>query len=244
MPSFSFLQRAIPTVGLALVCLTVVAAAPAAPSAGPTAAKQVALPSFACYEARFSALRSPMLRIADRFSRRTTALTAAVSFCTPARAAGAAAGASVHLACHSLADGSSPSITVQVTSPFGALTATLGGAQTLCTPASVTTGGALAALPTGLDDFACYGVDARTAPARPQLVADRFGKFEDVRGRVVSICAPASVDGSRRHRRSLLVCYELTSEARARPAIVRSRYGLLKASPGLRRRLCVPETGA
>ena len=209
---------------------------------GPPSASQVALPGFACYEARFSPLRSPTLRIADQFGRRTTTLAAAVSYCTPAVAQGVPSGASVHLACHSLADRPLSPVAVQVSEPFGKLRATLVGAQSLCVPASVTTGGGLAAPPTGLDDFACYAVGAQAVTARSLSVGDRFGVSDDRLGRVVSVCAPASVDGSRLYQRALLVCHELISEARARPAIVRSRFALLKASPGLRRQLCVPSS--
>ena len=242
MPSFSFLRRAIPLAGLALVCLTTVAQAPASPSAPPALASQVALPGFACYEARFSPLRSPTLRIADQFGKRTTTLAAAVSYCTPAVAEGVPSGASVHLACHSLADRALSPVALQVSEPFGKLRATLVGAQSLCVPASVTTGGGLAAPPTGLDDYACYAVGAQAVTARSLSVGDRFGVSDDRLGRVVSVCAPASVDGSRLYQRALLVCHELISEARARPAIVRSRFALLKASPGLRRQLCVPSS--
>ena len=83
---------------------------------------------------------------------------------------------------------------VLVSEPFGKLRATLLGVQSLCVPASVTTGGALAAPPTGLDDFACYSVGAQTASARPLSVGDRFGVSDDRIGRVVSVCAPASVE--------------------------------------------------
>ena len=242
MTSFSFLRSAIPVAGLALLCLITVAQAPATSTAGPAVTREVALPGFACYEAKFSPLRSPTLRIADQFGRRTTALAAAVSYCAPAVAQGVPSGASVHLACHSLSNRAPSPVAVQVSEPFGKLRATLVGVQSLCVPASVTTGGALAAPPTGLDDFACYAVGAQTASARPLSVSDRFGVSGDRLGRVVSVCAPASVDGSRLHQRALLVCHELISEARARPAIVRSRFALLKASPGLRRQLCVPSS--
>jgi hypothetical protein len=242
MAFFSFLSRALPVAGLALVCLATVAPAPASPSAELALARQLALPGFACYEARFSPLRSPTLRIADQFGRRTTTLAAAVSYCAPAVAQGLPGGASVHLACHSLSDRALSPVDVQVTGPLGRLRATLVGAQSLCVPASVTTGGALAPPPAGLDDFACYAVRAQTASARQLSVGDRFGVSDDRLGRVLSVCAPASVDGSRLHGRALLVCHELISEARARPAIVRSRFALLKASPGLRRQLCVPSS--
>jgi len=244
MPSFSFFRRAIPVAGLALVCLAAVTGAPAAPEVAPANSGPAALPGFACYEARFSPLRSPTLRIADSFGRRTTTLAAAVSYCAPAAAPGVAtvSGAPVHLACHSLSDRTLAPVGLQLAGPFGRVRTTLVGAQSLCTPASVTTGGALSAPPDWLDDFACYATEQQPASARPLSVADRFGVFQDLLGRVVSVCAPASVDGSRLHGRALLVCRELTSEARARPAIVRSRYALLKASPGRRRQLCVPSS--
>jgi hypothetical protein len=244
MPSFSFLRRALPLAGLALVCLAAVTGAPAAPAVPSAAAAQAALPGFACYEARFSPLRSPTLRIADSFGRRTTTLAAAVSYCAPAAAPGVATvtGAPVHLACHSLADRTLSPVGLQLAGPFGRLRATLVGAQTLCTPASVTTGGGLSAPPAGIDDFACYATERQAASRRPLAVADRFGVFQDLLGRVVSVCSPASVDGSRLHGHAFLVCHELISEARARPAIVRSRFALLKASPGLRRQLCVPSS--
>jgi hypothetical protein len=240
MPSFSFLRRAIPVSGLALLCLAAVAQAPASPSGGPAAARQVSLPSFACYEASFSSFRSPTLRIVDQFGRRTTTLPAAVSYCAPAVAQGAPSGGSVHLACHSLSNRTLSPVDVQLSSSFGRVRVTLGDALTLCSPAAVTTGGALAGLPAGLDDFACYAAGRQSAVARALAVGDRFGVSEDRLGRLLAVCSPASVDGTGQHGRALLVCYELVSQARARPAIVRSRFALLKASPGLRRQLCVP----
>ncbi len=229
--SFSFIRRGLVVTALALSCLA---------AAAPAAVEQVALPSFACYEARFTSLRSPTLRIVDQFSKRTTTLSSAVSFCTPARAKGAPAGAPVHLACHSVQEQPLAVGAVAVSSLSARVEVTPVAAQTLCTPAAVTTGGALTDPPSGLDDFTCYRVRAQTASAGPLVVADRFGASDDVLGRIVSICAPASVNGSRPHQRAMLVCHELTSKARASQAIVRSRYGLLKASPGLRRQFCVP----
>lgn len=71
-------------------------------------------------------------------------------------------------------------------------------------------------------------------------VADGIVRSVDELGSLIGVCAPASVDGSKIVQSRLLACYRLESPASARPAIVRSRFALLKASPGLRSQLCVP----
>lgn len=232
------------SIRLAVLLGTATAAAlgvTAAPRQAP-AAGVAPLPNFACYEAKFSAVRHPSLRIVDELGKRTTTLGAAVSFCASASVdRRPAAEPGQHVVCHSLGERKSLVATLRLVNELGQTRATLTGEHTLCVPASVTTGGSLPP-PPALDVFMCYAARPGQSSARSILVADRFGRSGDELGTVTSVCAPASLDGSRVLQRRLFACYRLTSSMRSRPAIVRSRLALLKSSSGLRRQLCVPST--
>ena len=237
MSSFSCNRFVLALAGVTAACLAVVTSSSGAPAV-PAAAS---LPSFACYEASFSPFRSPTIRVADQFGKRRTSVTAATTICVEAALHGRSNSAlPLHLACHVITDRRLAPLGVRIRSSLGTEQLWLGAGRTLCTPASITTSGALAAPPSGVDAFTCYAVRARTGSARTLTVADEFGPAEDRLGAVATVCAPASVDGSAVRQQRLLACYRLTSDAAAPAVIVRSRLGLLKASTGLRRQLCVP----
>jgi hypothetical protein len=220
-----------------------VCAAVAPSSAAPAGPVETYLPSFACYEASFGAFRSPTASIADEFGKRLTAVATATAICAEATVnGGSKAALPLHLACHSITDQRAAPLGVRIRNSFGTEYLSLGAGQTLCTPASITTNGVLAAPPSGIDAFTCYAVRTRAVAARRLTVADEFGVSEDSLGVVANVCAPASVDGSSVRQKVLLVCYRLTSDAAAPAVIVRSKLGLLKASTGLRRKLCVPSS--
>jgi hypothetical protein len=228
--------------GAALACAIAAAASFFTPSPASAALQSPVLPSFACYETAFGPSRALSVRLTDEFGKRSTAVGAAVTLCASASIDGkAAADPKLSLACHSLEQRVLTRL-VPIVNVFGSGKATLTGDQQFCTPAAVATGGALGVPPGGLDSFTCYSVRPPGSAARKVAVADSFSRSDDQLGPLTSLCAPASVDDSTVVQPRLLACYQLTSVARSQPAIVRSRFGLLKASPGLRRQLCVPST--
>jgi hypothetical protein len=239
MSSFSCNRFAL---GLAGVVAAVCAAVTPSSAVSAVPAK-TSLPSFACYEASFSVFRSSNARIADQFGKRVSPVAAATTICAEASVNSLAKPAlPLHLACHGITDRRPLPLGVRIRSSLGTEQLSLGAGQKLCTPASITTSGVLAAPPGDIDSFTCYAVRTRTASPRTVTVADEFGPAEDSLGAVTTICAPASVDGSRVRQKRLLACYRLTSDTAAPAVIVRSALGLLKASTGLRRQLCVPSS--
>lgn len=237
MSSLSSIRRAAVLASAVLLSLSAAAASPRQATGAPLSLP----PSFACYEGTFSPFRSATVRLSDELGNRRATVGSAQALCTPASVNGNGRGEpAASLACHSLNERLRVPRLVSIANVFGRAKASLLGSQMLCTAAALTTGGPLSPLPAGLDDFTCYAARAHAAPARPVAVGDSFGRSDDRLGPIATICAPASVDGSQVHQQRLLACYQLTSTTRSRSAILRSRFALLKAAPGVRQRLCVP----
>lgn len=115
--------------------------------------------------------------------------------------------------------------------------------ESLCLPASKALGtGTPQAIPKHLDHFVCYTIDpSRPFQRRNARVRDQFSTSTDAILVPKTLCAPTRKNDSRLIQpRVHLVCYSDKSGARARPARVRTQFGVLRSSPGARNLLCVP----
>jgi hypothetical protein len=209
----------------------------------PRSQSSVVLDNFACYAARFSQFASRSVTLTDQFGSRRTLIGRPPTLCSPASVNGSEIhNGKAHLTCHPVAVGSLKAISVEVKNRFGALRMSVRRMELLCVASSAATGGALRPPPTTLDHFTCYSIRPRQSfPPRTVVVADPFHKSK-TSDKVVGargVCVPARVNHSRRLQHGLLVCYEVGSRATSRAVAVRSRFGLLTASPGARSQLCI-----
>lgn len=205
-------------------------------------ASAAVLGNFGCYSATFSEFVTRKVALADLFAKQTALVGRPMTLCSPADLNGQGIGDQrAHLTCHPLKAATRAIPSVRVRNQLGLLTVAVLRLQTLCVPTSTATGGgALAPPPTTLDSFTCYSIKRVAFKQRDVVLRDEFGTSTD---RVIapnSLCAPASVDGSRRLQTRVLACYRVDSLTKGRPVVARSRFGLLTPAPGLRGQLCLP----
>lgn len=97
-------------------------------------------------------------------------------------------------------------------------------------------------MPTNLDHFVCYGIDPiRPFERRNARVRDQFRSSTDAILVPKTLCVPTRKNDSKLIQpRVHLVCYSDKSDARGRPARLRTQYGVLRSTIGTRNLLCVP----
>lgn len=190
---------------------------------------------FACYPAQFSTFAPRTITISDAVvTKLTITVRRPVDVCPPARVGAVrAADASLYLACSEI---SSPPVRRRspgrVSTPLGSGKLTIEGARSTCVSAS-----RAARAPASLL-LTCYGVVAPAADERREsTIADTFATSRDqvAAGRPVLFCTESRRGPSALH----LVCYPVESKTRGRTLVLTTAWGVLRASPGIRDRLCV-----
>jgi hypothetical protein len=147
-----------------------------------------------------------------------------------------------HLKCYEIEENRFGARTVTIQNQFGARTFRVGQPTRLCNPASKKVPpGIPPPIPTGLDHFRCYGVEAGRVN-RTVTLRDQFGRQLAVVEEPEYLCNPASKNGSPiQNPAGHLVCCELegVDPFTARRASLRDQFAVqtLTVRPA---KLCVP----
>jgi hypothetical protein len=188
-----------------------------------------------CYPAQFSAFLARRIAISDSVSQLTAIVRRPLSVCAPATIDGApSADPSGYLSCYEIG---APSIGKRnvgyVSNTFGTARVIVDAAKTVCTSSSTTS-----RLPVAIR-LTCYAV---VSPAGDKsayrTVGDRFGTAREsiAFGRPLTFCTQSS-SGSTRPLH--LMCYAMTSKITGTALGLTNEWGTLRASLGLRDRICV-----
>jgi hypothetical protein len=225
-----------------------IATAGAAPGAHARAAK-FPVSQFTCYPGKFSGFKIHKITISNQFDKLSTAVAVApLRVCAPAIKNNEPIPDKVsHLVCFSIRVANGPTGTrdAVVTDQFGShpLTVILSEPESICLPAAKSRTSRPGPVPTRLDHYVCYhvkpgsGFDTRTISLRDQFKLSRV----DAVFKLETLCAPTSKNGGRvLHKTVHLLCYDVKSPVKAGNVVVRTQFGLLKASLALRTGLCEP----
>jgi hypothetical protein len=189
----------------------------------------------ACYPGQFTAFRARTVKISDSVATLTAIVRRPLDICAPAVLDRVkAANMRLYLTCYEIsAPPVGPRSLGYVSNPLGNFRLRVKSARALCVSSSRGP-----SAPAQLR-LTCYGVLLHTNSRHvDRMIADTFGTSRGSIsvGRPVTFCT-GKQQGSKASLN--LVCYPITSETTGRTIVLTNEWGVLRASLGLRDRLCI-----
>lgn len=203
---------------------------------------------FTCYPAQLTGGKHPQVTIKNQFGSGSVLVGALQSLCAPVNKNGQGViNSKAHLKCYALSHYKGPTQPhrVSISNQFGStqvMTIVLNPPQALCAPSSKAAAGAPPGpVPTTLDHYLCYAVEASQFQPKTVKLGDQFATSTDTVVAVRSLCVPTSKNGFHVIQpRVHLLCYLLKSGSHGHPVAVSNQFGLLNGGVATRNRLCVP----
>jgi hypothetical protein len=223
--------------GAVLLVLVATAALAFASQSSSTTEVRARAESYACYPAQFNAFRPRKITIVDSVARLTAIVRRPLEVCAPAFVdTTAPSDSNAYLSCYEIT--ARPTFGRRrlgtISNLLGRWRLSVAPPRTLCVSSSQTTPGERTRL-------ACYTVAAPTNTRRDTAIGDFFGTSRDsvYAGRPERFCTGTKGrTGAPLH----LACYSVESKVAARTIVLTDEWGTMRASPGLRNRLCVQST--
>jgi hypothetical protein len=224
--------------GAVLLVVFATIALASASQVGSTTAVRARAENHACYPAQFNAFRPRKITIVDSVARMTAIVRRPLEVCAPASVdTTAPSNSNAYLSCYE--------VTVRPTfgrRRLGTISNLLGRwrlsvapPRTVCVSSSQTSPGERTRL-------ACYTVAAPTTETRRDTaIGDAFGTSRDsvFTSRPERFCTGTKGrTGTPLH----VACYSIESKTLARTVVLTDEWGTMRASPGLRNRLCLQST--
>jgi uncharacterized delta-60 repeat protein len=188
--------------------------------------------------------QSRTVTIQDQFRTSRARVVEPLRLLNPAsRDGGPISRPNAHLKCYEIEESRFGGRTVTVQNQFGTRTFQVGQPTRLCNPAAKKVPpGTPGPVPSGLDHFRCYGIEAGPLN-RSVTLRDQFGRQVVVVEEPEYLCNPASKNGSGiQNPAAHLVCYELdgVDPFASRRASLRDQFGVQTFSVVRPTKLCVP----
>jgi hypothetical protein len=217
----------------ALLCAAAACALTVALADG-RAAGQAGRQQNACYPAQATATYTRRILISDSVAKLKAVVGRALDICTPAAVDRVKSDPSVYLTCYAITTSPMSRRNVGYASNlFGTTRLIVESPRSYCVSSSPAT------RPPALLRLTCYDVVAsKKSKSGERLIRDAFHSSRDT----VTIVSPVSLcTGSRQGSTSPrhLVCYSVESEITGRTVVLTDEWGPVRASLGVRDRLCI-----